>query len=100
MDGRVTGDGLGPAIEPQRALRTCVDFTREHSSTFFLGSRLFGTDKRLAVSAVYAACRTGDDAVDEADGPGEARRRLAAWWAGLERAYDGRPIPAPAPRSR
>ncbi len=92
-DNRRTDDGVGPAIDPQRALRACVELTREHSSTFFLGSRVFGTDKRRAVSAVYAVCRTGDDAVDEAAGPDDARRRLAAWWAGLERAYDGRPDP-------
>lgn len=95
-DARRTEQGVGPTIDPkraQRALRACAELTRRHSSTFYLGSRLFGSDKRLAVSAVYAACRTGDDAVDEADGPDDARGRLAAWWAGVERTYDGRPDP-------
>jgi 15-cis-phytoene synthase len=41
--------------------------------------------------SVYAACRLGDDAVDEASGPREARTRLDAWWEGIERAYDGAP---------
>lgn len=78
---------------PRWALDACADLTRRHSSTFYLGSRLFGTEKRLAVSAIYAVCRTGDDAVDEAEGPDDARRRLAEWWAGLQRTYDGHPDP-------
>ena len=84
------------SYDPRSALRACVALTRRHSSTFYLGSRLFGTEKRLAVSAVYAACRTGDDAVDEALGVTDARDRLDAWWAGIERAYHGRPDSASA----
>jgi phytoene synthase len=80
----------------REALRACVALTRRHSSTFHLGSRLFRADKRYAVSAVYAACRTGDDAVDEARGPADAAARLDAWWAGIERTYAGRPGPAAA----
>ena len=57
---------------------------------------MFRADKRHAVSAVYAACRTGDDAVDEARDPADAAARLDAWWAGIERAYAGRPGPASA----
>lgn len=94
----VHGDARAGRGDPDvtRALRACVELTRRHSSTFYLGSRLFGTHKRLAVSAVYAACRTGDDAVDEAHGPADAEARLAAWWAGIERAYQGSPEPSAA----
>jgi phytoene synthase len=87
----------GPDCDVRAALDACERLTRRHSSTFYLGSRLFGREKRRAVSAVYAMCRTGDDAVDEADGPADARDRLAAWWAGVERAYAGRPEPEHAP---
>jgi phytoene synthase len=87
----------GPDGDVRAALDACARLTRRHSSTFYLGSRLFGPEKRRAVSAVYAMCRTGDDAVDEADGPADARDRLAAWWAGVERTYAGRPDPAHAP---
>jgi len=86
----------GPEADPRWALRACADLTRRHSSTFYLGSRLFGTEKRLAVSAIYAVCRTGDDAVDEAEDPADARRRLEAWWAGVQRTYDGHPDPRSA----
>ena len=78
------------------ALDGCERLTRRHSSTFYLGSRLFGPTKRRAVSAVYAMCRTGDDAVDEAADAADAHVRLHAWWDGLERAYDGRPAPGRA----
>jgi phytoene synthase len=73
------------------ALRACDALTRRHSSTFHLGSRFFAPEKRKAVIAVYAACRSGDDAVDEAADAGDARRRLDAWWEAIERAYDDRP---------
>jgi 15-cis-phytoene synthase len=75
------------------ALASCVELTRRHSSTFFLGSAFFSGDKRRAVIAVYAACRIGDDAVDDAADAADARSRLAAWWEGVERAYAGAPDP-------
>lgn len=75
----------------QEALRACDTYTRQHSSTFHLGSRFFTVQKRKAVTAVYAACRSGDDAVDEAADACDARRRLEAWWASIERAYGGEP---------
>jgi phytoene synthase len=61
---------------------------RRHSSTFYFGSLLFRGEARKGAWAVYAACRSGDDAVDESS------NRLAdlnEWWAGIERAYAGTP---------
>jgi phytoene synthase len=61
---------------------------RRHSSTFYFGSLLFRGEARKGAWAVYAACRAGDDAVDESS------NRLAdlnEWWAGIERAYAGTP---------
>jgi 15-cis-phytoene synthase len=74
----------------EQAVEHCVALTRQHSSTFYLGSRLFGPQERRAVSVVYAVCRTGDDAVDEVR-TAEGRARLAAWWETVERAYAGSP---------
>nr|WP_027481624.1 phytoene/squalene synthase family protein [Deinococcus pimensis] len=75
---------------PLTAIEHCRALTRHHSKTFYLGSRFFPHEQRLAVWAVYAACRDGDDAVDE--GPPEgAADRLDAWWNRVERAYQGRP---------
>ncbi len=79
---------------PEAALAYAADVTRRHSKTFYLGSRLFGRRKRKAVQAIYAACRMGDDAVDEARDTTDAFHRLNAWWDGIERAYAGTPKPA------
>jgi phytoene synthase len=73
----------------EQAIERCTRLTKEHSSTFYLGSRLFPPTKRSAVSVIYAACRSGDDAVDEAPGPDEARAALRAWYDGIDRAYRG-----------
>ena len=89
--------GALPAARPvtreqlERAFAACSRTTARHSSTFHLGARLFRGDRRRAVVSVYAACRMGDDAVDEASGPQDARARLDAWWEAIERAYDGVP---------
>lgn len=73
---------------PAKALRWCQQVTRQHSQTFYLGSLLYPPEQRLAVWAVYAACRAGDDITDDLP-PDEARPALAAWWAEIEAAYRG-----------
>jgi 15-cis-phytoene synthase len=78
------------------ALATCTVLTRQHSSTFYLGSRLFQGERRSAVTVIYAVCRAGDDAVDHAVTAEDARERLAAWWTGIQRAYARRPDPGVA----
>jgi phytoene synthase len=61
---------------------------RRHSTTFYLGSLLFRGEARKGAWAVYAACRLGDDAVDESSDP---HTDLERWWAGVDRAYAGEP---------
>lgn len=61
---------------------------RRHSATFYYGSLLFKGQARKGAWAVYAACRIGDDAVDESSNP---LADLNEWWAGIERAYAGVP---------
>ncbi|WP_322618527.1 phytoene/squalene synthase family protein [Deinococcus terrestris] len=75
---------------PPAAVAHCRDVTRHHSKTFYLGSRFFGPEERAAVWAVYAACRTGDDVVDERRGEA-AERGLADWWARVQAAFAGEP---------
>lgn len=74
-----------------QAVDQCIEVTRAHSRTFFLGSRLFPRQQRRAVSVVYAVCRAGDDAVDEVAGTDEARVRLETWLGQVDRAFAGRP---------
>lgn len=73
------------------AVAACDRVTKAHSSTFYLGSRLFVGDARRAVTIVYAVCRNGDNAVDDAADAVSARARLERWWQGVERAYAGAP---------
>lgn len=72
-----------------QALAYCSGITRRHSSTFHLGARLLPARQRQAVMAVYAACREGDDAVDECSNYEEGQRRLREWWQHIDRSYAG-----------
>ena len=74
-----------------QAIAYCTKITKEHSSTFYLGSRLFAAQERKAVSVVYAVCRSGDDAVDEATNSAEAFDNLRLWWEHIEHAYSRTP---------
>jgi 15-cis-phytoene synthase len=64
------------------------EIIRRHSATFYYGSLLFRGEARKGAWAVYAACRVGDDAVDESVNP---RADLEVWWQGIERAYAQQP---------
>lgn len=71
-----------PARAPialQDAYRTCVAITREHSRSFFFSTQLLPPEKRRAIRALYAFCRTSDDLVDT--GSADPARALAAWVA-------------------
>ncbi|CAM3400008.1 phytoene/squalene synthase family protein [Deinococcus saxicola] len=79
---------------PAQAVDHCRDVTRDHSKTFFLGSRLFPLRQRQAVWAVYAACRTGDDIADESTAD-SVSAELDVWWGRIQNAFAGRPGPDP-----
>jgi phytoene synthase len=59
------------------AYRSCYDITRKHSRSFFLSSQLLPAEKRRAIHALYAFCRTSDDLVDLPQV--NAMQALAAW---------------------
>jgi 15-cis-phytoene synthase len=66
--------------------------TRRSGSNFYYSFLFLPRRKREAMYALYAFCRTVDDAVDQGGGsPGEQRRVLAEWRSELRRAYAGRP---------
>ncbi|MCA9836279.1 MAG: phytoene/squalene synthase family protein [Trueperaceae bacterium] len=75
------------------AIAYCNKITKEHSSTFYLGSRLFGPQERKAVAVVYAVCRSGDDAVDEVSSAQMSAANLSIWWRHIENAYAQTPDP-------
>ncbi|MBB6098493.1 phytoene synthase [Deinobacterium chartae] len=76
---------------PQAALERCRRLTRQHSQTFYFGSRFFSPVQRRAVWAVYAVCRTGDDIADEPGDPLRKAEHLEAWREGVEAALQGCP---------
>jgi hypothetical protein len=57
-----TGPGM-PALH--KAYKQAEKITAEHSKSFYFASGLLPEEKRSAVRALYAFCRTVDDIVDE-----------------------------------
>jgi phytoene synthase len=49
----------------RKAYRQAEKITAEHSKSFYVASALLPEEKRSAVRALYAFCRTVDDIVDE-----------------------------------
>jgi len=73
------------------AERTAI-LARRSGSNFYYSFLFLPRRKREAMYALYAFCRTVDDAVDQGpSNPGEQRRILAEWRGELRRAYEGHP---------
>lgn len=64
-----------PALELDRAYRSCEEITKREAANFHYGIRLLPREKRQAMSAVYAFARRVDDIGDD---PGESAAKLAA----------------------
>jgi phytoene synthase len=78
-----------PAMNAAELVATLA---RRSGSNFYYAFLFLPRRKREAMYALYAFCRTVDDAVDQGGGsPGDQRRVLAEWRAELRRAYLGRP---------
>jgi 15-cis-phytoene synthase len=56
----------------------CDGITKHHSKSFYLASQLLPEEKRSAVRALYAFCRTVDDIVDESQAS-DRHRKLEYW---------------------
>ncbi len=61
----------------ETAHRYCEKLTSIYSKSFFMASGLFSLEKRKAIRALYAFCRTTDDIIDIQGVNGEAT--LLAW---------------------
>jgi phytoene synthase len=70
------------------AYRACEAITRKHSRSFFLSTQLLPAEKRRAIRALYAFCRTSDDLVDQ---PGQDTVRALAEWVALVHARHAPP---------
>lgn len=73
----------------EECYRHCRDIARVHSKTFYLSSLFLTPEKRRAVWAVYAFCRTADDFVDQITPPADRLASVDAWEAQLLAAYNG-----------
>ncbi len=77
-------------------LAACRDLLRVGSKSFHAASLLLPRRVRDPATALYAFCRLGDDAVDDAADPAEG---LAEMRARLDAAYRGAPLNHPADRA-
>jgi len=62
----------------RKAYARAEEITAEHSKSFYLASQLLPEEKRSAIRALYAFCRTVDDIVDE-DTADERDAHLDYW---------------------
>lgn len=69
----------------RKAYKQAEKMTAAHSKSFYFASALLPEDKRSAVRALYAFCRTVDDIVDESPNP-DYDPRLDYWRTMIETA--------------
>lgn len=67
----------------RKAYRQAEKITAQHSKSFYFASGLLPEEKRAAVRALYAFCRTVDDIVDES-ADAQQNSRLDYWRAMVE----------------
>src|SRR5512146_2890744 len=68
-------------ISLQQAYKQAEKITSQHSKSFYFASGLLPEEKRSAVRALYAFCRTVDDIVDESSDSGQASQ--LDYWRGM-----------------
>ncbi len=85
----LAGDDESPELES--SYRLCRDMAKKHSKTFYFASIFLPPEKRRAIWAVYAFCRTADDIADTRQPAGERLATLDGWRDQLIAAYAGKP---------
>jgi phytoene synthase len=93
--GLKSGFAFGSEVAPESSYldecyRHCRDIARENSKTFYLSSLFLAPEKRRAVWAVYAFCRTADDIVDQVTPAAERLAAIDHWERALLAAYSGK----------
>jgi phytoene synthase len=69
----------------------CQEKAAESGSSFYYSFLFLPSEKREAITALYAFCREVDDAVDECSDPAVARTKLAWWRQELADTFAGKP---------
>jgi phytoene synthase len=70
-----------------KAYKQAERITATHSKSFYFASGFLPEEKRSAVRALYAFCRTVDDIVDEVDSPKDRDSELSHWRQIVQSAY-------------
>jgi phytoene synthase len=69
----------------------CAQLTRKSRSNFYYAFLFLAREKRQALYAVYAFCRSVDDVADGNISAGDKPMLLDAWRRELDRCYEGKP---------
>lgn len=77
------------SAELKKAYRYCREITRTHAKSFYFAAKFLPLDKRPAIYALYALCRSIDDAVDESgiENEAQAAGAIENWQAKLDEVY-------------
>ena len=67
----------------------CAQLTRKSRSNFYYAFLFLTKEKRQALYAVYAFCRSVDDVADGDAAERDKRRLLEEWRRELDRCYEG-----------
>ena len=73
----------------------CARITHKNSRTFYRASMLLPGEKRRAVQALYAFCRSTDDLVDETQGHAQSDEIFTNWRARLSNPHPAAHDPMP-----
>lgn len=69
----------------------CQDKAAQSGSSFYYSFLFLPSERRRAITALYALCRQLDDTVDEASDASLARIKLAWWRTEIGKLFDGKP---------
>lgn len=69
----------------------CQQKAASSGSSFYYSFLFLPTNRRRAITALYAYCREVDDVVDECQDPHTAATKLTWWREELDRLYSGQP---------
>jgi len=69
----------------------CQQKAAQSGSSFYYSFLFLPTEKRQAITALYAFCREVDDVVDNSSDPGIAKSQLQWWHIETEQLFKGKP---------
>lgn len=74
-------------------LEYCHDKAQKSGSSFLVGFKFLSTERRNAITVLYAFCRELDDVVDDCSDANVARQTLLWWRQDLAKAYQANTTP-------